>query len=213
MIKTVNNTLTEINDMPKIDAPFVREENENGDYVVINEINEGYEWVFEKDNVMAIEKLDGTNVSVIIKGGHITAVFNRKNRVPAFNTSKDFITRGLLNSMDRGYLNLEDGQWYGELVGPKVQGNPYKLDEHLWIPFQRYSWKHLKYKSWGKYPKTFESINKWFKDGLIPLFYSNIHGVDFDKARENCTPEGIMFTDPDTKKMAKLRYDMFDWYN
>lgn len=213
MIETINNKLNEINDMPKIDSPFVRKENKNGDYVITNEINEGYEWVFENDNVIACEKLDGTNVSVVIRDGHVTSVYNRKSRVPAFNSSKSYITKGILNSMNRGYLNLEDGQWYGELIGAKVRGNPYDLDEHLWIPFQRYSWKHLSYKSWNKYPKTFDNINKWFKDGLIPLFYSNIHGINFDEAKEKCKPEGIVFTDPKTKKMAKLRYDMFEWHN
>lgn len=213
IMKTIDNSFKVVNDMPKLDSPFVREENENGNYVITDQIQEGYEWVFKNDNVTAIEKLDGTNVSLVIRDGHVVAVYNRQHRVPAFNKNKDYITRGVLNSMQRGYVNMKDGQWFGELVGPKVQGNPYDLDEHLWIPFQRYSWQHLEYKSWGKYPKTFKSISKWFKDGLIPLFYSNIHGVSFDKAAENCEPEGIVFTDPDTMKMAKIRYDMFNWYH
>lgn len=153
-----------------------------------------------------------SNVSVVIEGGNITAVFNRKNRIPAFNSSKQWITKGILNSINRDYLNLKDGQWYGELVGPNVNGNPYDLDEHLWIPFQRYSWKHLEYKSWGKYPKNFDTISRWFKEDLIPLFYSKIHGVSFDEARENGFVEGIVFTDPETLEMAKVRRDMFSWY-
>lgn len=209
MIKVVDNTTEVVNDMPKLDSPFVREERNSG-YYVKDEINEGYEWVFESDSVIAVEKLDGTNVSVVIENGNITAVFNRKNRVAPFNKNKQFITKGLLNSLNRGYLNLKDGQWYGELVGPKVQGNPYKLDEHLWIPFQSYSWRKLKYNSWGDYPKTFDAIKSWFDYGLIPLFYSKIHGVSFDEAMKECKPEGIVFTDTKTKKMAKLRYDMFE---
>lgn len=211
-IKTVSNDKDRITDMPKIESPFVREENENGDYVVVNEISEGYEWVFESDRVVAIEKLHGTNVSCVIEQGSVTAVFNRKNRVPPYNTGKRFITEGILNSMERNYLSLKDGQWFGELVGPKVNGNPYDLEEHLWIPFQCYSWKHLKYKSWGNYPKDFETISRWFREELIPLFYSRIHGVSFDEAREDGYVEGIVFTDPETMEMAKLRRDMFDWY-
>ncbi len=211
-IKTVDNSKKKVRDMPKLEAPFIREENDNGDYVVIDEINEGYEWVFERDRVMAIEKLHGTNVSVIVDQGNVTAVFNRKNRIPPYQSSKRWITTGILNSIDRDYLNLKDGQWYGELVGPKVNGNPYDLDEHLWIPFQRYGWKHLEYKSWGNYPKDFETISRWLKEDLIPLFYSKIHGVGFDEARENGFVEGIVFTDPKTLEMAKLRRDMFDWY-
>ena len=52
-----------INDMPKLYSPFVRKEIK-GAYVCINEISEGYEWVFEDESVMAIEKLHGTNVSI-----------------------------------------------------------------------------------------------------------------------------------------------------
>jgi len=211
-IKTVSNNLNRVTDMPKIESPFVREENEDGDYVVTDEINEGYEWVFERDRVMAVEKLHGSNVSVTIEQGNITAVFNRKNRIPPYSTGKRFITKAILNSVDRNYTNLKDGQWFGEVVGPKLHGNPYDLDEHLWIPFQRYGWKHLKYKSWGEYPKDFETISRWFKEDLIPLFYSKIHGVDFDEARENGFVEGIVFTDPKTMEMAKLRRDQFEWY-
>ena len=210
-MEIINNNLDQLNDMPKLDSPFIRKE-KNGGYYLANEVKKGYEWVFESDDVIAVEKLDGTNVSVVIRNGNITAVFNRKNRVPPYNKAKQFITKGILNSINRGYLNLEDGQWYGELVGPKVQGNPYDLKEHLWIPFQSYSWKNLKYNSWGKYPKNWESINQWFKNGLIPLFYSQIHGISFKDAKNKCQPEGIVFTDIKTNKMAKIRYDMFEWY-
>jgi len=51
-----------IRDMPKIESPFIRKEID-GNYIVTPEIAEGYEWVFEDDSVMAIEKLHGTNVS------------------------------------------------------------------------------------------------------------------------------------------------------
>ena len=51
-------------DMPKLESPFVRTLLPNGDYIVTPEISPGYEWVFEDESVMAIEKLHGTNVSV-----------------------------------------------------------------------------------------------------------------------------------------------------
>jgi len=194
-----------IHDMPKLKSPFVRKEI-NGQYVITSEIEDGYNWVFEDDSIMAIEKLHGTNVSVVIQDGVITAVFNRTERIPFFNRGKKFITEGLLNSFERGYMNpLLDGQHFGELIGPKVNGNPYKLTEHLWIPFGTFCQKHLRYKSWGKYPKTFETISNWFKDDLLPL-YALMKGQ-----KENGFVEGIVFTHPDGR-MAKLRRDMFDWY-
>ena len=131
----------EIKDMPKLECPFIRKEI-NGNYIVIDSINPGYEWVFGDGSVMAIEKLHGTNVSILIQEGVVTEVFNRTERIPFINKSKKWLIEGLLNSKERGYLEfLGDGQHFGELIGPKVNGNPYKLKEHLWIPFETFCQK------------------------------------------------------------------------
>lgn len=119
---------------------------------------------------MAIEKLHGTNVSIVIQDGVITSVFNRTERIPFFNKGKAHIIQAVLESYQRGYTEfMVDGQYFGEVIGPKVNGNPYKLDHHVWIPFSTYGQKHLKYKSWGKYPKDFDTISNWFKE-LMPLY-------------------------------------------
>ena len=55
-----------IKNMPKLESPFVRKM-VGKDYIVTNEIAEGYDWVFTDDSVMAIEKLHGTNVSIVIQ--------------------------------------------------------------------------------------------------------------------------------------------------
>lgn len=199
-----------INDMPKLKSPFVREEI-NGEYVVTDKIEEGYEWVFEDESVMAIEKLHGTNVSIQISDGIIVGIWNRTERIPFFNKGKSHIVQGILESYQKGYMEfLPDGQHFGELIGPKVNGNPYDLDEHIWIPFESYSQKHLRYKCWGKYPKTFESIREWFKE-LMPLYNLRIHGKSAEKWDSHKFVEGIVFTHPDGR-MAKLRCDMFDWF-
>lgn len=195
-----------ISDMPKLESPFVREHDTNRRYLVTPKITEGYEWVFEDDNVLATEKLDGTDVSVVIENGVLISIWNRTERIPFFVKGKRFVIEGLLNSFERGYIMLPDGQHFGELIGPKVQGNPYKLEEHLWIPFDTYCRKKLSYNSWGKYPKTFEAISGWFKDGLTSLFMMQ-RGVKDQLA------EGVVFHQPSSGKMAKLRRDMFDWYN
>lgn len=208
-----------IRDMPKLESPFVRKEI-NGEYIVTNEIAVGFEWVFEDESVMAVEKLHGTNVSIQITDGIITGIWNRTERIPFFNKGKQHIVMGILNSYGKGYTEfLGDGQHFGELIGPKVNGNPYKLTEHIWIPFESYGQKHLSYTCWGKYPKTFESIREWFKD-LMPLYNLRIHGkiistraCDYEKGpiEEKQFVEGIVFTHPDGR-MAKLRKDMFDWF-
>ena len=197
--------MVKIRDMEKIECPFIRKLMPNGDYIVTPEINPGYEWVFEDESVMAIEKLHGTNVSIVIQEGTVISVFNRTERIPFINKGKRYITEGVLNAKEKGYLEfLGDGQHFGELIGPKINGNPYKLDTHLFIPFSGFCQKHLKYKCWGKYPKTFESIREWFKE-LMPL-YASMQGD-----REKGFVEGIVFTHPDGR-MAKLRRDMFDWF-
>ncbi len=193
--------MQKIRDMPKLESPFIRKEID-GKYIVIDEITPGYEWVFEDDSVMAIEKLHGTNVSIVIQEGTVAQVYNRTERIPFITKAKKWIIEGLLNSKERGYLEfLGDGQFFGELIGPKINGNPYELDEHLWIPFNTFCQKHLRYKSWGKYPKDFNTISKWFKE-LIPL-YASMQG-DHEKG----FVEGIVFTHPDGR-MAKLRKNMF----
>ena len=190
--------------MPKIECPFVRKEI-NGKYIVTPEITEGYEWVFEDEAVIAIEKLHGTNVSIVIQEGTVTQVYNRTERIPFINKGKKFIIEGLLNSKERGYLEfLGDGQHFGELIGEKVNGNPYKIVGHLWIPFSTFCQKHLKYKSWGRYPKDFETLSNWFKDDLLPLY-------SLMKGNKEGFVEGIVFTHPDGR-MAKLRVDMFGWF-
>jgi hypothetical protein len=189
-------------DMPKLESPFKRAI-VDGYYVVTPEINEDCSWVFTDESVMATEKLDGTNVSIIVEDGMIKQIFNRTNRIPFFG-SKRFIVEGLLESFDRGYCNFTDGQYFGELIGPKVNGNPYKLEHHIWIPFSTYAQEHLKYKSWGKYPKDFDTISNWFKDDLFSLYYIRLH-------KEKVPPEGVVFVHPDGR-MAKLRRDMFSWF-
>lgn len=146
-----------------------------------------------------------TNVSIVIQEGTVTQVYNRTERIPFITKSKKWIIEGLLNSKERGYLEfLGDGQFFGELIGEKVNGNPYKIEGHLWIPFDGFAQKHLKYKCWGKYPKTFESLSEWFKE-LMPLYTSM-------KGNRDGFVEGIVFTHLDTGQMAKLRRDMFSWY-
>jgi len=189
--------------MQKLESPFVRKEI-NGIYVVTPEIAEGYKWVFNDEKVLATEKLHGTNVSIVIEEGIVKSIFNRTERLPFFNKGKKHIIEGLLESYDRGYIDiLGDGQHFGELIGEKVNGNPYKIKGHVWIPLRHLQKKYY-YKSWGKYPKTFEIISEWFKT-LMPLYALQING---DKEG---FVEGVVFVHPDGR-MAKLRKDMFDWY-
>lgn len=229
---------------PKVKSPFVREENENGDYVVQDEVMDGYEWVFENDNVIAVEKLHGTNCCVdIVYGEHGMEIdgYTRHGHEPMQKvdpyspmTEHHWLTRAFQNSLRRGYLdNLDAGVHYGEVVGPDFHGNAHELEENLFIPFEWLAEK-CSYNSWGKYPKTFESLQNWFNDQLFSLFYARMHGTDLETASvSNGTfCEGLVFVHPEgeyhenglepeeetlsngkerkySPRHAKLRRDMF----
>lgn len=215
---------------PKIESPFERGENEDGEYVVKAEVNDELpdftEW-------RAVEKLDGTNCAVYVERGKVVDAFARAgdksmNYVEPFgSTIHQRIIRAVQNSVDRGYTDgLSEGYHFGETVGPSINGNPHELDELLFIPFE---WLRDKcsYNSWGEYPQDFETISGWFEETLFSLFYSKMHGVSLDESSvSNGTfCEGIMFTNPDisggwsadetpdASNYAKLRRDMFDWYD
>jgi len=204
--------ITKIDDMPKLECPFVRKRI-NGEYLVTDEVNPGYEWVFEDPAVWCEEKIHGTNVSVVIEDGVITGIWNRTERIPFFNHGKKHIIEGILNSYERDWIDqLTDGQHFGELIGPKVNGNPYKLKEHLWVPFDTFTKKHLSYKSFGKYPKDFAGFEAWLKT-LMPLYGLMVHGELAKSDPDNYGfVEGIVFKHPDGR-LAKLRKDMYSWFS
>jgi len=228
---------------PKVQSPYKRSENSSGDYVVSDRINENLSWVFERaEDVEAVEKIDGTNVAVYVDNGEIvdssTRIGDRSmNYVnPYADRDKRHVVRAIQNSVGYGYTDtLKEGWNFGEVVGPHFQGNPHELDEDLFIPFE---WLRRKceYRSFGDYPTDFESISGWFENGLFSLFHSRMHGTDFDRASvQNGTfVEGIVFVHPDfdgvlrsedietfqheefgrsTHQLAKLRRDMFSWYD
>lgn len=68
--------MDKILDMPKLQSPFVREA-VGRRYLVTDKISEGYEWVLTEPGVLAVDKIDGTNVAVLIENGNIKRFFNR----------------------------------------------------------------------------------------------------------------------------------------
>jgi len=191
-------------DMPKLESPFVRRLNEKDEYLVIPEINPWFEWVFE-DDVLCVEKLDGTNICIEIKNKEVVNIQNRLNIINPWDKSTAHIMEWLYESLKKWYLDLSDWIYYWGLIWPKLQWNPYKLDHHIWIPFLSYAKESLVYNSWWKYGKTFDDISDWFQNHIFSLYYRKKHNWEIIK------PEWVIFISPDWK-MAKLRLDMFDWY-
>ena len=193
-----------IKDMPKLHSPFIRK-NINGKYVVTPEINPDYRWVFDEPAVKAIEKLDGTNVSIAVEKGEVTQIYNRTIKVGFWSGSP--IIQCLLNSAEKKWLRFSDGQYFGEAVGEKIQANPLNLKKRMWMPFELAKTK-LMYTSFYKHDRTFENWSSWFKDYLFSLM-ARKYAVDKEK---KVFAEGVVFYHPDGR-MAKLRRSMFDWYS
>jgi hypothetical protein len=194
---------------PKVKSPFEREEDEDGDYVVYDEVKDGFEWVFENDDVLAVEKLHGTNCCISIQNGeHGKEIegYTRHGHEPMQRiepygpmTEHHYLTRAFQNSLRRGYLDdLDEGTHYGEVVGTDFHGNAHELEENLFIPFQWLADK-CAFNSWGEYPKTFASLEKWFSDQLFSLFYARMHGKDIKdtSVSQGVFCEGIIFLHPD----------------
>lgn len=207
----------QIRDFPKLHSPFKRD-HENGAYLVQPEINPGYEWVFQDtDNVKAVEKLHGSNVSVVIKDGDVVEAYTRVGeediqKVDPYKPNHQRIAEGIAKAVRLDYFKgYPDGQHFGEIIGEKFHGNPYDIDGHIFVPFRRLREK-VHFYSYGEHGTSYEDIRSWFKDGLTPLFYSKWHGLSFDEAEEQGFIEGVVFYHTETGQQSKLRLDMFDFY-
>lgn len=94
------------------------------------------------ESAVATEKLDGTNVRVTIRNEKVVRVEKRRNPtklqkaqgiiepwyVDTEQGSQDKYILEAVNS--REYKNIPDGEWSGEVLGEKIQGNPLNLKGH-----------------------------------------------------------------------------------
>jgi len=225
-----------LSDFPKIQCPFIRQTfdvnkdhwyisgsrlqlREPNAYLVVNRVNPGYEWVFDDPDTFAVEKLNGTNVKLRTEKGRLVELQNRLNIIDPLQIVKGntSIVEGIHRAVGKGYVK-EDAEQAGEVIGPKLQGNPYHLDYHEWYPFDK-SISDLRYRSFDEHPRTFDGWSNWFYYWLHSRYYQKrrekLHGKDLP---EKVFAEGVIFYNLKRKAeggksyMAKLRRDMFDWY-
>ena len=220
------DTTTKISDYPKLESPFIRE-NINGKYVVIPKINEQYRWAFESS--IAVEKFDGTNVSILIEDGIIKSAWSRTERIPFFNKGKRRIIEGIYDAYEKGYTEfLADGQHFGECIGEGINGNPYRIKGNVWYPFQHLI-DNYRYKFWDKMlaetlngksdQQIFDEVSATFKQ-LWSLHKRKNFSQEFQVPSENdgfdstnFTAEGIVFYNKeDITQRCKIRRDMWSWY-
>ncbi len=221
-----------LTDFPKLHCPFIRQTfkvdkddfrqrgrklhlREPEVYLAVDRINPGYEWVFEDPETFAVEKLDGTNIKIKTENGRLVALQNRKNVIDPLQiiSGKTHLIEGIFRSVGKGYVK-PDGEQAGELIGPKVNENIYKLDFHEWYPFDK-SIADLRYQSFHEHERTFGNWSSWFKDWLHSRYFTKI--ASKRGSEEKVFAEGVVFYNLKRKAedkvwMAKLRRDMFDWY-
>jgi hypothetical protein len=226
-------------DFPKINCPFIRKTFKIGKgvykihkskyklrapevYLVINQINPGYEWVFNDPNTIAVEKLDGFNVQIEISNNRIVAIRNRSNFIDISSLKiiglDVQILEGIYSAARKGFIQ-SNGEQSGELIGIKAQGNPYNIEGHEWYPFKK-AIESLKYKLFGVSDRTFNNISNWFQTSLESRYYYRYMSK---KSNNNIDlknmpfAEGVVFYNLKNKEqgtpyMAKIRRDMFVWY-
>ena len=135
-------------------------------YLVVNKISPGFEWVFTDPDTIAVEKLDGSNIKILMEKGRLIAIQNRLNVIDPLQLvkGKTFIMEGIHQSAAKELIKPE-GEFAGELIGPKLQGNPYKLTHHEWYPFEK-AITDLTYRSFHEHERTFEKFSRWFQNNL-----------------------------------------------
>lgn len=221
-----------LSDFPKMQCPLIRQTfkvdkeqwRKHGSrlqlrspeaYLVVDRVNPGFEWVFEDEETIAVEKLDGTNVKLLTEDGRLIALQNRLNVIDPLQIIKGrtFIIEGIFRAIAKGYVAL-DGEQAGEVIGPKLQGNPYGLEVHEWYPFTK-AIADLSYRSFHEHERTLDNWSTWFKDWLISRYHTkrSPKGTQGEKVMA----EGVVFYNLKRKAeakswMAKLRRDMFPWY-
>ena len=221
-----------LSDFPKLQCPFIRQTfkvnpeqwkrygselqlREPNAYLAVDRITPGYEWVFEDKETFAVEKLNGSNVKLKTENGRLVALQNGLNVIDPLQIIKGntFIIEGVFRAIGKGYVKM-DGEQAGELIGPKLQGNPYKLDAHEWYPFEK-AIKDLSYRSFDEHARTYDNWSVWFKDWLVSRYYTKRTKIGAEK--EKVMAEGVVFYNLKRKAenkswMAKLRRDMFPWF-
>lgn len=169
-------------------TPTIFKRNPDNMREILPEPHKDCTWVFAGEGV-ATRKYDGT--CCLIEGGKLYKRRELKNGTPLphgfVQADHDEVTGKIVgwvpvdaaSAEDRWHLaafkeGMDDGTY--ELLGPKIQGNPENLAEHVLL-------KHSKAEQFFDVPRTFDGLREWMA------------GMDI---------EGIVFHHPDGR-MAKIK--------
>lgn len=130
-----------------------------------------------KENWIATEKVDGTNVRLTVRNHQLVRVEKRRNPNdlerargivdPWYVDASEYEAQDkyIMEAAKNLDLNkIEDGEWGGEAVGEKIQGNPLKLVGHSVILFSHPETRRTKL-TFTPNPKTdYESLYLFLKE-------------------------------------------------
>ena len=136
--------------MEKISTLFTRAKNGRVTDILSDHVTPpSVEW-------LATEKLDGANVRLTVRSGQLVRLEARRNPTriqkedgivhPWYRDAQPEEQRNsdywLWNAArNTPLMGVPDGEWSGEAVGPKIQGNPLGLKEHVVFLFSLLPWR------------------------------------------------------------------------
>lgn len=119
------------------------------DFKVVDKLKPECAWVLDGEG-RPTEKLDGTNVRLTIRSGHLVRLEKRRNPTKAQKqmgiTDGWYVDADEYGPEDRWIWDAarntdvstwEDGEHSCEAVGPNIQGNPLGLDRNVCVAFNR----------------------------------------------------------------------------
>lgn len=144
---------------------------------------------------VAVEKLDGTNVRLTVRSGTLVRLEKRRNptkRQKAMGIEEPWYVDADEYSPQDKYIwdaarntdlsKVGDGEWSGEAVGPKIQGNPLNLQKRFVFLFSVASIrKKVYFCEEGEVPPLgFDELKSWLQGQR-------------SKIGNNCGIEGLVF--------------------
>jgi hypothetical protein len=182
--------------MEKIPTLFERDDH----FRVVDKPRAECDWVFAGEGTPT-EKLDGTNVRLTVRSGHLVRVEKRRNPSKA-QKAQGIVDGWYVDADEQGaedkwivaaarntdVSGWADGEHACEALGPRVQGNPLGLADHLCVPF------NMEVPVFAEVPRDYEGLRDYL--AALESRYAPGHPA-----------EGIVFHHPDGRRAKIKRKD------